>query len=116
MPPSAAVLSNQADAVEGPNPVSKDANAKSSDAESWQAITLKCVRFASKSNKDEATHPHPLYITVALMSDEDRDKRCFHCIITDCPGTKGALGSVTPELLSLLFAPGGKGKVEEETS
>jgi hypothetical protein len=39
------------------------------------------------------------------MYDEDRTKRLFHCVFTDCPGTKeGALGSITPELLSTFFS------------
>lgn len=37
------------------------------------------------------------------MADEDPRKRCFHCVFTDCPGTNGALGSITPELLAMLF-------------
>lgn len=37
------------------------------------------------------------------MYDEDPRKRLFHCVFTDCPGTNGALGSVTPDLLSTLF-------------
>jgi hypothetical protein len=37
------------------------------------------------------------------MADKDPRKRCFHCVFTNCPGTKGALGSITPELLSSLF-------------
>lgn len=108
---SAAATPSQAEMIAGPTKVSTSIN-KSSD-ESWEAITLQCIRFASKKNKDEATHPNPLYITIALMTDADRDKRCFHCIITDSPGTKGTLGSVTPELLSVLFAPHRKGNPKE---
>lgn len=89
---------------------------KSSDAESWQAITLQCISFASKKNKEVQTHPNPLYITITLMLDTDRDKRCFHCMITDCPGTNGVLGSVTPELLSVLFTPNKKCKNKEGTN
>jgi hypothetical protein len=37
------------------------------------------------------------------MADEDPRKRCFHCVFTDCPGTNGTLGFITPELLALLF-------------
>lgn len=81
--------------------------------ESWQAITLKCIRFASKQNKQEATHPNPLNITVALMADEDKDKNCFHCIITDCGTGSYGVGSVTPGLLSVLFNPDGKNNAKE---
>lgn len=74
--------------------------------ESYPVLTLPCVRFpASRERRAVATshHPNPLYITVTLLPDEDPRKRCFHCIFTDCPGTKGSLGSVTPELLAMLF-------------
>jgi hypothetical protein len=119
VPSAAAVASANASekqdkTIAGPVQESKSTNDSSSE-ESWQAITLQCIRFASKKNKDEATHPNPLYITVALMADEDRDKRCFHCVITDCPGTNGALGSVTPELLSVLFTPHRKCTAKEDT-
>ena len=53
----------------------------------------------------------PLYMTVTLMSDDDPCKRCFHCVLTDTPATSsGALGTVTPELLAMLFTE----EVEEE--
>ena len=77
------------------------------DNDEWQAITLECVSFNDDSKKSKqkssSASPHPLYITVSLMEDEDRDQRCFHCILTDCPGTNGGkLGSVTPELFAML--------------
>ena len=37
------------------------------------------------------------------MTDKDPRKRCFHCTFTNCPGTNGALGSITPDLLTALF-------------
>ena len=37
------------------------------------------------------------------MTDKDPRKRCFHCTFTNCPGTNGALGSITPALLASLF-------------
>ena len=85
--------------------------------EEWQAITLECVAFNDDSKKSKqkssSASPHPLYITVSLMEDENRDQRCFHCILTDCPGTNGGkLGSVTPELFAMLhnaFCPTEKG-------
>jgi hypothetical protein len=108
--------------------------------EGWQAITLKCIPFSSCTNtktnnsiapstttslnnnntassvqypqQQEQQH-HSLSITVALMEDMNRDQRCFHCILTDCPGTDGKLGSVTPELFAKLFNPNGaKNKFE----
>jgi PAS domain-containing protein len=56
-------------------------------------------------NHEELTkhESRPLYMTITLMTDMDPRKRCFHCVFTDCPGTNGNLGSVTPELLSILF-------------
>lgn len=74
----------------------------------YTAITLPCTTFRPRPITsdvgDEEDLGKPLYITVTLMTDDDPRKRCFHCVFTDCPGTNGALGSVTPELLSLLFA------------
>ena len=107
-------------------------NNKSSagDDEEWQAITLKCAPFtnikntatasavsaeqrstgagSSSENTTTATttdSQQQLYITVALMEDEKMANRCFHCILTDCPGTNGELGIVTPELFQKLFTP-----------
>lgn len=37
------------------------------------------------------------------MPDEDAHKRCFHCVFTDCKGTDGKMGFITPELLAELF-------------
>ena len=94
-----------------------------SPTDEWQAITLKCIPFpndpapsktsslaiASASTTSNPTTtsstrgPHSLSITVALMMDMNRDQRCFHCILTDCPGSNGRLGSVTPELFAKLF-------------
>lgn len=37
------------------------------------------------------------------MADKDPRKRCFHCVFTNCPGTNGALGIITPDLLAELF-------------
>lgn len=75
----------------------------------YTAITLPCVDFASAFRKEgraavALSHStRQLHMTVTLMTDNDMTKRCFHCAFTDCPGTKGALGTVTPELLSALF-------------
>ena len=92
------------------------------NSEEWQAITLKCIPFPSQNKsttETKTTNPTTastmteekstqLYITVALMEDEHREQRCFHCILTDCPGTKeGKLGNVTPELFAMLFTRGG---------
>jgi hypothetical protein len=100
------------------------------DKEEWQTITLKCIPFTRPTNNNNSktnermiarsktsmatesdvvtTHQQPsnsLYINVALMDDDDREKRCFHCILTDCPpGLNGKLGGVTPELFAKLFA------------
>lgn len=50
---------------------------------------------------------------VTLMYDEDPRKRCFHCVLTDSPGTKGELGVVTPELLETLFSSRDKTSFKE---
>jgi hypothetical protein len=94
-----------------------------SPTDEWQAITLKCIPFpndpapsktsslaitssSTTTNTVTSTRgPHSLSITVALMMDMNRDQRCFHCILTDCPGSNGRLGCVTPELFAKLFNP-----------
>mmetsp|Transcript_8632 Transcript_8632/g.19386 ORF Transcript_8632/g.19386 Transcript_8632/m.19386 type:complete len:962 (+) Transcript_8632:366-3251(+) len=91
------------------SPITKKSDGRD-DEEEWKAVTLKCISFPShaKSNNDTnitKKKQSPLYITVTLMEDEQRDQRCFHCVLTDCPGTNGKLGSVTPELFSMLFTP-----------
>lgn len=47
------------------------------------------------------------------MTDDDPRKRCFHCVLTDCPGTNGAMGFITPELLAMLFTERIDNGVEE---
>ena len=84
--------------------------------EEWQAITLECTPFSSKKSNDESHHPNPLYITVALMYDDDQQQRCFHCILTDCPGTNGKFGSVTPELLAMLISSSENGSRNNKNS
>ena len=77
----------------------------------YTAVTLPCTNFGPRRRPvgvgGEKGDAHftvkPLYMTVTLMTDEDPRKRCFHCVLTDCPGTNGNLGRVTPELLSLMF-------------
>jgi len=77
----------------------------------YTAITLPCTHFGTRPkpvaggevNANNHFTVKPLYMTVTLMTDNDPRKRCFHCILTDCPGTNGSLGRVTPELLSLMF-------------
>ena len=73
----------------------------------YTAITLPCAAFRPRCMSDVKGKTEEieklLYMTVTLMTDNDPKKRCFHCVFTDSPGTNGALGSVTPELLSKLF-------------
>ena len=40
------------------------------------------------------------------MYDENPSKRCIHCALTDKPGTGGKIGTITPQLLSMLFPYG----------
>ena len=88
----------------------EDGSANSATALS--AVTLPCIPFhssypnhsATSSKKRCAAVQIPLYMTVTLMSDDDPRKRCFHCVLTDTPSTvDGQIGSVTPELLAMLF-------------
>lgn len=77
----------------------------------YSAITLPCVDF-STIFREEYSLQRPrnekplrqLYMTVTLMTDSDIRKRCFHCAFTDSPPLTNGLASVTPELLSTLFA------------
>jgi len=77
------------------------------ESQKWDyaGMTLPCIDFPSSKERPTCGKGlvNPLYITVTLMADEDPRKRLFHCVFTDCPGTNGALGSITPELLSMLF-------------
>jgi len=75
----------------------------------FAAITLPCVKFQPRQ-EDDNEKSKPLNMTVTLMDDEDQSKRCFHCVFTDCPGTKGLLGSITPELLGMMFTKPAAGK------
>jgi len=81
----------------------------------YAAMTLPCVDFRTTKRRGDAKakNLNPLYITVTLMRDDDPRKRLFHCMFTDCPGTNGALGSITPELLALHFTRGRKGEPAE---
>jgi len=87
--------------------VSSSSSKKKSNQQEWAAITLPCISFPALNSSEKllgnSHHPNPLFMTVTLMHDVDPQKRCFHCVLTDCPGTKGDIGSVTPELLAMLF-------------
>jgi len=63
-------------------------------------MTLPCTSFLP----GESEKASPRYMTVTLMPDDDVRKRCFHCVFTDCKGTDGKMGFITPELLAKLFA------------
>jgi len=80
----------------------------------YAGMTLPCIDFRAPKRQAELTQKklNPMYITVTLMGDDDPSKRLFHCMFTDCPGTNGALGSITPELLALHFMQGRKESAE----
>lgn len=82
-------------------------SSKSGESRRWTypSMTLPCVSFPSRTKPGSPHHPNPLYMTISLMTDEDPKKRCFHCMLTDDPGTNGSVGFITPELLALLFSP-----------
>jgi hypothetical protein len=84
-----------------------DSGKSGSDKGQWEyaAMTLPCISFPSRKTPGTSHHPNPLYMTMALMSDEDPRRRCFHCILTDDPGTNETMGFITPELMALLFSP-----------
>ncbi|KAL3904684.1 MAG: hypothetical protein SGILL_009972 [Bacillariaceae sp.] len=75
----------------------------------YKTITLPCVDFPAMKKRNQAISDSdslidPLTVTATLMGDKDVRKRCFHCVFTNCRGTDGALGSITPELLASLFS------------
>jgi len=106
------VASNSAPASKDGPTTLVDCAPPKTDNEEWQAITLKCIPFSSnnKANERGPKTTATLFINVTLMDDENRDQRCFHCVLTDCPGSNGKLGCVTPELFATLFAPIGNKK------
>ena len=100
----------EAETGEGTEEENPKSERKLTPLKDYAAITLPCVDFSTIFRDDgrtamanSKTAQRQLYMTVTLMTDHDVRKRCFHCAFTDCPGTKGALGTVTPELLSALF-------------
>jgi hypothetical protein len=75
----------------------------------YTAITLPCINFPAMKKRNEGFSEAdsvigPLTVTVTLMADKDPRRRCFHCVFTNCRGTNGALGTLTPELLASLFS------------
>jgi len=72
------------------------------NGEDWQVVTLKCVRFPSSKNEGEE---HPLFLTITLMGDANRDQRCFHVTLSDNPSDEGQFGTISPKLLTKMFAP-----------
>jgi PAS domain-containing protein len=69
----------------------------------YEAMTLPCVKFRPLREVPGEKKPKQLNMTLTLMPDEDPRKRCFHGVFTDCTaGKKSFLGTISPELLSLL--------------
>jgi PAS domain-containing protein len=99
------------------NPTDEDTKSAKSGNESnepqgrqwnYSAMTLPCIDFPAMKARRAAGNPDaskidPLHVTITLMTDQDPLKRCFHCTFTNCPGTDGALGTITPDLLAALF-------------
>jgi PAS domain-containing protein len=86
-----------------------EAQAMPSRLMNYAAITLPCIDFPAMRKRNERMSDSvsiidPLTVTVTLMADKDPRRRCFHCVFTNCQGTNGALGSITPELLASLFS------------
>lgn len=73
----------------------------------FTSVTLPCKAFARHPKVvhygDQEFSVQQLYMTLTLMTDVDPKKRCFHCVFTDCLGSSGAMGRVTPQFLSLMF-------------
>lgn len=93
--------------VSEPKPHSGEGSSTSSTRSNYAAMTLPCVNFPAMRKRRDTDHSHPatqVHVTVTLMSDEDPRKRCFHCVFSNCVGTNGTLGILTPDLLASLFA------------
>jgi PAS domain S-box-containing protein len=104
---AAALRNNALPAYEGTRIESSEESAGDSkpSALQWdyEAKTLPCVKFRPLRESPGEKKPKKLNMTLTLMPDEDPRKRCFHCVFTDCTDVKkGLLGTISPELLSLL--------------
>jgi PAS domain S-box-containing protein len=103
---AAALRTNALPAHEDTHIESSEKNTGSTElnAPQWdyEAMTLPCVNFRALREGPEEKKAK-LNMTLTLMPDEDPRKRCFHGVFTDyTAGKKGALGTISPELLSLL--------------
>lgn len=76
---------------------------QSPQTEAYTAITLPCTMFHKPGANGDLNQQ--LYMTVTLMTDEDPQKRCFHCVFTDCPpGANGSISTISRELLAQLVS------------
>jgi hypothetical protein len=104
---AAALRNNALPAHEGTRIETSDENTGDSKPSGlqwdYEAMTLPCVKFRPLREGPGEKKPKQLNMTLTLMPDEDPQKRCFHGVFTDCAaGNKGSLGTISPELLSLL--------------
>jgi len=112
------------EASTAPNDTNGDENMSKEDPSTkrkwnYAAMTLPCIEFPAmkerrgSSNKWEYTDN--MNVTMILITDPDPRKRCFHCTFTDCPGTDGSLGIVTPDLLAALYSDPERPNLKQHT-
>eukprot|EP00557_Chaetoceros_sp_GSL56_P009223 CAMPEP_0176496290 /NCGR_PEP_ID=MMETSP0200_2-20121128/11115_1 /TAXON_ID=947934 /ORGANISM="Chaetoceros sp., Strain GSL56" /LENGTH=855 /DNA_ID=CAMNT_0017894233 /DNA_START=14 /DNA_END=2581 /DNA_ORIENTATION=+ len=75
----------------------------------FETITLPSVPFPQKSKTDKQNEKKILFLNVTFMYDENPSKRCIHCALTDKPGVQGKIGTISTDLLSLLFPKNDRG-------
>lgn len=74
----------------------------------FETATLPCVPFPQelRTKNKNVGEKNNLFMNVTFMYDENPSKRCIHCALTDTAGTGGKIGTITPQLLSMLFPYG----------
>eukprot|EP01083_Nonionella_stella_P092388 258634_1 len=103
-------VSSSSSSARNSNDTSSDKNASineqaSCEQDKYQTVTLPCVPFPKEiliAGKEKQRKD--LYMNVTFMYDQNPSKRCIHCALTDTPGSEGKIGTVTKDLLSLLFS------------
>jgi len=104
-------MSSSSSSAQNSNDTSLDKNDSmneqaSCEQDKYQTVTLPCVPFPKEiliAGKGEKQRKD-LYMNVTFMYDQNPSKRCIHCALTDTPGSEGKIGTVTKDLLSLLFS------------
>jgi len=97
------------------NATTNSENIECNQQNRFHTVTLPCVPFPQEILANGKNKKKTLYMNVTFMYDSNPSKRCIHCALTDIPGSNGKIGTVTSDLLSLLFPTGGMEKLSSET-